>query len=304
MFNPDEFMKCREDFSYFAKTYVKITHPVRGLIPFQLHKYQETLAKTYDEQRFVVVKKFRQSGITTLTVMWLLWKCMFFNDQKVFVVSKSEREAKHLAKFIDIVVEQLPGWLKPHFIRSNSYEKEIEESGSSIIFGTAAVARSRAVTHLVIDEAAFIINMEEYWKAMFPVLSTGGKAIVMSTVYGHNWFAGLWLDAMEGKNAFYAAQIDFWEHPDYNNPTWVANMRKNLGERGWREEILGEFLVEGSPEVVKMVTDHAVSLTDWELAQRLRSLVSRFRRKKDLESRAFLAEACKRLEKLESSITI
>lgn len=297
MFNVEEFIKCRESFPYFAKTYLKIKHSFKGLIPFELHKYQEILTESYSNYRFVAVKKFRQSGITTLTVLWVLWKCMFFNDQRVFIASKTDREAKHLAKLIDLAIYNLPSWLKPHFTKRSNFDSIIEETGSTFIFSTLEPCRSRALTYLIIDEAAFIPNMKEHWDCIYPTLSTGGNAIIMSTINGDNWFSRLWTDALEGRNTFNAVQVHFWEHPDYNNPAWTSEMKKNLGEKAWREEILGEVLDPRSPEVLKMCADHASSLTSWQLAQRIRSIAGRFKNKKDVETYAFLLEAYNRLEK-------
>ncbi len=293
----EEYAKCKADFVYFAKNYIKIVNPKRGLIPFEVHDYQKRLLSLYETHRFIMTKKFRQSGITTVTVMWLLWKCMFEPNQRIFFASKTDREAIHVGKMIDLAIHNMPEWLKPRLTLSNQHEKEFAMTGSKIEFYSIRAACSRAVTYLVIDEAAFIPNMEEKWKMVFPLVSTGGKAIVMSTVNGFgNWFSETWFDAEDGKNAWYTVQIDYFEHPDYNNQAWVDEMKKNLGEIGWRQEVLGEFLGDDTPEVVKMALDHAEKMSNWELGQRVRSLAWRFRRrKKDVESYAFLIEAWKRL---------
>jgi len=293
----EEFAKCKDDFTYFAKTYIKITHPKRGLIPFEIHDYQKKLVKTYEDQRFVIAKKFRQGGITTLTVMWLLWKCMFASEQRIFFACKTNHEAIHVGKLITLAIDNMPEWLKPRLTVNNQHEKKFAMTNSQIYFGVFHAARSKALTHLVVDEAAFISNMEEHWKAMYPTLSVGGRAIILSTVNGFgNWFANTWFAAEEGKNQFYTVQIDYFEHPDYNNQAWVDAMKKNLGELGWRQEVLGDFIIYDTPEVEKIAIEHAQRLSDWELGQRVRSLAWRFKRKKkDIESYAFLIEAWKRL---------
>ena len=37
----EEIIKCASSFSYFCTKYVKILHPIKGLIPFILYKYQK-----------------------------------------------------------------------------------------------------------------------------------------------------------------------------------------------------------------------------------------------------------------------
>jgi hypothetical protein len=88
-----ELEKCAKSFKYFAETYVKITHPKRGLIPFLLYPYQERCINDYDHHKHNIIRKFRQGGLTTLTVIWAMWRCMFKLDQKIMVLSKSDREA-------------------------------------------------------------------------------------------------------------------------------------------------------------------------------------------------------------------
>ena len=48
----------------------------------------------------------------------------------------------------------------------------------------AGAGRGESVSHLMIDEAAFIDNMREFWAAVYPTISTGGKATMISTVNG------------------------------------------------------------------------------------------------------------------------
>jgi hypothetical protein len=54
--NVNEFMKCKKDINYFANNYIKIVTLDKGLTNIKLYKYQEKLLKTFDRNRFVVVK--------------------------------------------------------------------------------------------------------------------------------------------------------------------------------------------------------------------------------------------------------
>ena len=63
--------------------------------------------------------------------------------------------------------------------------------------------RSEAISLLIIDEAAFIEEnrIEEIWGSSQQTLSTGGKAIVLSTPNGTgNFFHKMWTKAEEGTN--------------------------------------------------------------------------------------------------------
>jgi hypothetical protein len=169
----EEYTKCAESFKYFAENYVYITHPKRGLVLFQLYPYQERCITEYDTFKHNIIKKFRQGGLTTLTVIWALWRCMFKTDQKIMVLSKSDREAKSAGKIASDVLKYLPEWLKPDVEYDNAHEKKFGDTNCSLEFWTCEAARSKSLTYLIIDEAAFIKNMDEHWKSMYPTLATG-----------------------------------------------------------------------------------------------------------------------------------
>ena len=56
-----EFMKCRDNPLYFAKTYVKIVSLDEGLIPFKMWDFQEELIENFHNHRFNIAKLPRQT---------------------------------------------------------------------------------------------------------------------------------------------------------------------------------------------------------------------------------------------------
>jgi hypothetical protein len=246
----EELTKCADDFRYFAENYVWITHPKRGLVLFELYGYQLRCIEDYDNHKHNIIRKFRQGGLTTLTVIWAMWRCIFKNDQKIMVLSKSDREAKAAGKIVTNVMKYMPEWMKPDVELDNQHEKVFRDTNGSIEFWTCEAARSKSLTYLIIDEAAFIKNMDEHWKSMYPTLATGGSCIVISTVHGlGNWYEEWFHAAEQGKNMFHVIDIEYTENPEYNNADWVKEMRANLGARGWRQEVLGDFLGSGETYV-------------------------------------------------------
>jgi hypothetical protein len=233
----EECIKCQNDFSYFAGTYLKVNHPKRGLVPFPLYDFQKRLVLTYDENRFVVVIKFRQGGFSTLTTLYALWQCMFHNDRHFLFISKTDREAICLGKIVDLAIRNLPEEFRPFLSHSNDHHKTFKCTNSEMWFLPPTAACSKSFTHLVIDEAAFIPQMEDHWQAMYPRLGDNGKCFVVSTVNGiGNWYEEIYRGAGTSNN-FHAFDCSYTEHPEYNNAAWVEQMKKNLGERGWMQEM-------------------------------------------------------------------
>ena len=111
--NPyEELAKCAKSFEYFVETYVKINQPTIGLIDFKLHDYQKNVIKDYEKHRFNILLKFRQGGFTTLTVIYGIWKCLFQCDQRILVLSKTDREACHAGRIVKLVLQNLPEWME------------------------------------------------------------------------------------------------------------------------------------------------------------------------------------------------
>jgi len=241
-----ELMKCALSFPYFCHKYVKIAHPKRGLLPFVLYNYQRRCVQEYEKQRFNILSKFRQGGLTTVTVLWSMWRCMFKLDETIMVLSKSDREAIAAGEIVKRGLIELPNWMRPEMDKNNDHQKLFNETGCKLFFYTPEAARGRSITYLVLDEAAFIPQMEKHWKAMFPTISTGGHCITISTVNGvGNWYYDTFQAAKKKENDFHVIELDYWEHPEYNDSNWVKATRAQLGEKGWLQEVMRDFLGAG-----------------------------------------------------------
>jgi len=96
------------------------------------------------------------------------------------------------------------------------------------------------------------------------VLSTGGSCTLVSTVNGiGNWYHQQYFEAKEGRNRFHIIDLDYWEHPDYNNPDWVEEQKAQLGEKGFLQEVLREFLGTGdtyfSTKIIRQLTEQTIN---------------------------------------------
>jgi hypothetical protein len=251
----EEVIKCARSFFYFCHRYVKILHPKFGTIPFMLYKYQRRVIGEFGSKRFNMISKFRQGGLSTVAVLWGLWKCMFQKDQQIYFLSKTDREALAAGDIARRAMDNFPYWM---YDASNAditkHEKSFNDVGSKICFYTPEAARGKSATYIMIDEAAFIEKMDEHWKAMYPVIATGGHIEIISTVNGlGNWYEETYHEAQAGRNFFNIIELDYWEHPVYANPEWAEAMRANLGEKGWQQEVLRDFLGSGETYISSTV---------------------------------------------------
>jgi hypothetical protein len=251
----EEVIKCAKSFFYWCHRYVKILHPKYGTIPFVPYKYQRRVIKEYEAKRFNMISKFRQGGLTTVAVLWGLWKCIFQKDQQIYFLSKTDREALAAGDISRRAMDNFPYWMfDKNQADITKHEKKFNDVGSKLCFYTPEAARGKSATCIIVDEAAFIDNMDEHWKAMYPVIATGGHIEIISTVNGlGNWYEETYHEAEAGRNFFNIINLDYWEHPAYANPDWAKEMKANLGEKGWQQEVLRDFLGSGETYISSKV---------------------------------------------------
>ena len=268
-----EIKRCIVSFPYFCQKYVKIAHPKRGLIPFILYKYQKRVVHEYEHNRFNILSKFRQGGLTTVTVLWSLWRCLFKLDETIMVLSKSDREAIAAGEIVKRALLELPSWLRPEMEKNNDHQKLFSDTGCKLFFYTPEAARGRSITYLILDEAAFIPAMDKHWKAMFPTISTGGHCICVSTVNGvGNWYYETFMGAKKLQNDFHIIELDYWEHPDYDDEDWVKQTRAQLGEKGWQQEVMRDFLGAGDSFIPPHIVNELDLATRQDEAEPIRRL--------------------------------
>jgi hypothetical protein len=113
-----------------------------------------------------------------------------------------------------------------------------------------------SITLLYLDEFAFVRPSiaKEFWTAITPTLSTGGKAIITSTPNSdEDQFAFIWKGANKteddfgnttelGVNGFRAYRAHWSEQPG-RDQKWADEMKAQLGEDRFNREIGCEFII-------------------------------------------------------------
>jgi hypothetical protein len=92
-------LKCARDPIYFIRNFIKIKHPKRGIIPFNLHPYQEKMVTNYKNNRFNIVTASRQVGkcVTGSTTITVLKRPNLFKLGLLFVLDRAKfHEAKRV----------------------------------------------------------------------------------------------------------------------------------------------------------------------------------------------------------------
>lgn len=235
----DEIIRCGKDPCYFIRTYVKIKHPVKGLIPFKMYDYQEELVNDYESNRFNIVLKARQLGISEVTAAYATWLMLFHREKNIIVMASKAETAKNIIRKVGTALKKLPKWLMLADVTTdNKLSIELSNGSRCAAIATSEDAgRSEAVSFLIIDEAAFIQRFDELWTGLYSTIAAGGRATILSTPNGvGNKFHQLCVDAQDGKNEFKFHQFMWWAHPERIEGLRDDPDRPGFKTSGWFEK--------------------------------------------------------------------
>jgi len=242
-----EIKKAGRNPNYFINTYAKITHPIKGIIPFHMYDYQDKLVDAFADHRFNIVLKARQLGISTIVAGYIAWLMVFHRNKEVVVLATKLKAAKNLLRKTKYIIKKLPSWLQLSKIAVDNQES-FELDNGSLAQATATsgdAGRSDALSLLVLDEAAHIDKLDEIWTAIYPTISTGGNCIALSTPNGvGNWFHKIYDGAENGHNEFKTHKLMWWEHPDRDDE-WFKKETQNMTRREIAQEHECNFNMSG-----------------------------------------------------------
>lgn len=193
--------------------------------------------------RFSLIVGGRRVGKSKMALMELIKHCLETPKAMAWWVAPTITMAREVGweEFKDYADILQPALLSMHETLLTAKFK----NGSVLSFkggDNEKSLRGRGLTYLVLDEAAFI-DQEIWTRALRPALSDKqGKAILISTPNGRNWFY---------QQAAFAHQDELWlyEHwPTHLNPLIteqeLIEAASTVSEMDFRQEYLAEFITK------------------------------------------------------------
>ncbi len=212
-----EYARCMQDPAYFAKTYCKVIHLDKGLVPFDLYPYQEKMFNQFNTNRFNIVLACRQSGKSISSVAYLLWFALFNSEKVIAVMANKGATAREMLGRVTLMLENLPFFLQPGCKALNKGSIEFSNNSRIVAAATSGSSiRGMSVNLLYLDEFAFVERASEFYTSTYPVVSSGKdtKVIITSTANGiGNVFHKIWEGAIQKTNEFIPFRVDWWDVP-------------------------------------------------------------------------------------------
>jgi len=255
-----DFIKCCDPdtgYLYFMDNFFYIQHPTKGSMLYHPWPYQQRLIDTYHRYRYSISLMPRQSGKSTSAAGYLLWYAMFVPDSTILVAAHKYTGAQEIMQRIRYAYENCPDHIKAGVTTYNKGSLDFE-NGSRIVSATTTenTGRGMSITLLYLDEFAFVRPSiaKEFWTAITPTLSTGGKAIITSTPNSdEDQFALIWKGANKTEDEFgnttelgvngFRSYRAYWNEQPGRDDKWAAEMKAQLGEDRFNREIGCEFII-------------------------------------------------------------
>ena len=241
-----EYLKCKADPVYFARTYCKIVSLDEGLVPFNLYDFQEDMVRRFHSNRFNIAKLPRQTGKSTTVVAYLMHYALFNDNVNIGILANKAPTARELLGRLQLAYENLPTWLQQGIIAWNKGSMELENGSKILASSTSASAvRGMSFNIIFLDEFAFIPNhiAEQFFSSVYPTISSGKstKVIIISTPNGMNMFYKLWHDAELGRNEYVTTEVH-WSQVPGRDEKWKEQTIANTSLRQFTQEFECEFL--------------------------------------------------------------
>jgi hypothetical protein len=258
-----EFVKCKDDFFYFAEKYIKIPLAGGSILP-KLYGPQKEFIKILLEDHYTTLLKTRQTGGSTSAQMYCVWACTFFKNVVIAVVSRKGDEATDFARKVMMMIRELPSWMMPKF-QKETERTFILDNGCQLFADSVnpknpgGLFRGKAISIAIIDEAAHIDMIDKAYTGFAPALfkahksarETGNPYALMvistpnRTVGIGKWYYDMWVDANSEGSLFKPIKLYWRDIPDFlNDPAWYSTQCRILNNDAGKiaQELEMQFL--------------------------------------------------------------
>ncbi len=171
----------------FIEECIMINSRDNGMIPFTLYQFQKDLIEIYEDNEHVSSSCSRQVGMTSINCAYALWRSIFRQDKTIILFEYTLEMRRHSLDILRSMYSSLPTQLKSLIPISSHHRYSMlfctgSEISVSIIDRDSC--RGMNISTLIINHVDHIPNIvwDEFTKSIDPIVSTGGKIILINSV--------------------------------------------------------------------------------------------------------------------------
>lgn len=215
----DKLKKVLSEFPLFAKNFIYITDNENQVIKFELNEAQKEIDELMKNNRFVVIGKARQAGISTFVLARALWRALTKPNENILIVSYKSDSAKALFEKLKQMNDMIPRDKFPNLfpkVRRDNRNELFFMNGSRISSVTAGhkdIGRGSTYTYVHLSEFAFYSNQEKQLLSVEQSLAKGSESqiTIETTSNGtNNYFYRLFMMALKGESKYVSYFVPFY----------------------------------------------------------------------------------------------
>ena len=235
---------AHDPFSFFQDClWIPSQRDEKGRERFTLFDYQVEDLHTFLNNRYVVVLKARQIGMSTLVGALALWRCLFRPGSVVLWVSNNQDNANKAVAMLETMWQFLPDWVRersPKLTGNQAGKKEwtFDDGMNSRLrayAGTPTAGASETASIVILDEFALIEPhiQGSLLRSAEPTTDAGGSLWILSTARGgHNRFAQTFQAAKRGESKFVPIFHPWWASPFLDEESYKQKA-KEFADQPW-----------------------------------------------------------------------
>ena len=209
-----EVKRCRDDFEYFAKRWLKIVDMQGKERTLHLKPVQKKLITMAEKHSDVCVIKGRKMGSSTVISAWFTWMANFRPNTRVLVLAHTDRSARNIFKIYKRFFKALPAEMTHPIVQSN-LEEILLENGSWLRVVSASSESARGTDADLIHGSEFP-QWGQLGEAIAANFNTGGnhaRIIMEGTANGLNEAYDFWHD----NNGWQKLFLCWKDDPEYTS---------------------------------------------------------------------------------------
>ncbi len=208
-----------DDFTLFAKNFVYIIDNNNEKVKLELNTAQLELNNLMNKNRFVIVSKARQGGISTFTLAKALWRALRNDNENILIVSYKLDSSKALFEKLKTMQEWLPRDKYPDLfpkVRRENRDEIFLDNGSRIsciVAGNKSIGRGSTYSYIHLSEFAFYGKQDMQLLSAEQSLMKGdiSQLTIETTSNGiGNKYYELFMSAWKGNSKYKAMFIPFF----------------------------------------------------------------------------------------------
>lgn len=187
----------------FIQNFIKIVDKRGRLVNFVPNPQQMRLLTEMD--KFNVVLKSRQLGISVLSCAYSIWLAIRFPNTSCLLMAHSLDGADGIFTKLKQLYGSIPKAIRPRLINNNRKELKLDNGSRITVIscGTKESARGTTLRFVHVSEAAFCNeNIDKQILAIEQCLTPNGQIIVESTANGFNFFSEMYSKAAQGESMY------------------------------------------------------------------------------------------------------